>query len=26
VLPTSLEIFKQKKAGKVHYCLCQFGH
>ena len=26
VLPPSLEIFKQKKAGKVHYCLCQFGH
>jgi len=26
VLPTSLEIFKQKKAGKVHYCLCQFSH
>lgn len=26
VLPISLEIFKQKKAGNVHYCLCQFTH
>ncbi len=25
-LPASLEIFKQKKAGKVHYCLCRFSH
>jgi 16S rRNA (guanine966-N2)-methyltransferase len=22
-IPTELEIFKQKKAGSVHYCLCQ---
>ena len=23
-IPATLEIFKQKKAGKVHYCLCRF--